>query len=176
MTPFIHFIERQYSGKIKSRLYSDLLIIHSSSLKISMSQDIRWHQRLQNYTNALAQLAEAIQLNEVRPLSKLEKQGLIQGFEFCHELAWNLMKDYLFYQGISQITGSRDAIREAFNKGLIHQGEIWMEMIKSRNQTSHTYNLQLADLIASQIIQHYYPCFQAFLHTMQCIKTNEKPF
>ena len=53
-----------------------------------------------------------------RPLSDLEKQGLIQAFEFTHELAWNVMKDYFAFQGNSSITGSRDAVRESFASGL----------------------------------------------------------
>jgi len=50
--------------------------------------DIRWKQRFQNYTHALQILRRAVDLNVQRPLSDLEQQGLIQGFEFTHELAW----------------------------------------------------------------------------------------
>ncbi|MDP3559350.1 MAG: nucleotidyltransferase substrate binding protein [Legionellaceae bacterium] len=137
-----------------------------------MNPDIRWHQRLENYTKALQQLSEAVQLTQQRSLSKLEQQGLIKGFEFTHELAWNVMKDYLFFQGVSNIMGSRDAVREAFNKGLIEQGDLWMEMIKSRNQTSHTYNPSVADEITYQILHYYYACFQAFQHKMQALKAS----
>jgi nucleotidyltransferase substrate binding protein (TIGR01987 family) len=87
-----------------------------------------------------------------RGLSDLEKQGVIQAFEFTHELAWNVMKDYFSWQGNPNITGSRDAIREAFNKGLITEGDGWMEMIKSRNQTSHTYNKLVANEIVEKIL------------------------
>ena len=137
-----------------------------------MTLDIRWHQRLENYIKALHQLALGVQLAEQRPLSDLEKQGLIQGFEFTHELAWNVMKDYFFFQGQSNITGSRDATRESFNKNIIEDGEIWMEMIKSRNQTFHTYNTVVADEIVNKIITLYYACFQNFLQKMQQLKKN----
>ena len=106
--------------------------------------DIRWQQRLANYSKAMEQLGNAITTSQQRPLSELEKQGMIQAFEFTHELAWNVMKDYFAWQGnpgnpgITGITGSRDAAREAFQKGLVEDGESWMEMIKSSNQTSHT--------------------------------------
>jgi len=56
------------------------------------------------------------------------KQGLIKSFEFTHELAWNVIKDFFFYQGNSSIMGSRDASREAFSKGLIDDGSTWMKM------------------------------------------------
>lgn len=123
--------------------------------------DIRWHQRLQNYVLALARLTEAVELAGVRPLSALEQQGLIQAFEFTHELAWNLLKDYFFWQGNSAITGSRDATREGFAKGLLEDGEGWMAMIKSRNQTSYTYNQAVADAIVNQVISSYHGLFLA---------------
>lgn len=130
-------------------------------------QDIRWRQRLSNYELALGQLTKAVELAATRTLSDLEQQGLIQAFEFTHELAWNVMKDYFLFQGTSSITGSRDAVRESFNRGLIADGEGWMEMIKSRNQSSHTYNQQVAEEIVSKILSQYHPLFQAFLVRMQ---------
>lgn len=136
-------------------------------------KDIRWQQRFNNYTRALQQLSSAVSLAKTRSLSDLEKQGLIQAFEFTHELAWNVMRDYFFFQGNSTIMGSRDATRESFNKGLIDKGDVWMEMIKSRNQTSHTYNQAVADEIVNKTIKLYHPSFQTFLMTMQAIKTNE---
>ena len=77
-------------------------------------------------------------------------QGLIQAFEFTHELAWNVLRDYFVYQGNAQIIGSCDATRGAFGKGLISDGDVWMEMIQSRNRTSHTYNRAIADDIVDK--------------------------
>ena len=134
------------------------------------NMDIRWQQRLDNYRKALDQLGNAVSISCQRPLSDLEKQGLIQAFEFTHELAWNVLKDYFAYQGNPDITGSRDAVREAFQKGLIEDGEGWMEMIKSRNQTSHTYQQRIADEIAGLITQRYYPLFQRFQEKMESLK------
>ncbi len=124
--------------------------------------DIRWQQRLQNFSLALRQLESAITLAKTKPLSDLEKQGTIQAFEFTHELAWNVIRDYFEYQGNTSITGSRDASREAFQKGLTSQGDIWMEMIKSRNKTSHTYNKGVADEIVIKIQTEYFPAFYEF--------------
>ena len=106
--------------------------------------DVRWRQRFDNYERALQVLQRGVDLAGQRPLSELEQQGLIQGFEFTHELAWNLLKDYLQYQGLEGIIGSRDATRLAFQNALIGDGEGWMAMIKARNQSSHTYNLEQA--------------------------------
>lgn len=131
------------------------------------STDIRWKQRLSNLRPALAQLQEAVALARARGLSPLEKQGLIQSFEFTHELAWNVMKDFFLDQGNTSIAGSRDATREAFKAGLLANGEIWMEMIKSRNQTSHTYNKAVAEEIVGKVIDQYLAEFESFAQTME---------
>jgi len=135
-------------------------------------QDIRWEQRLANYSMALAQLTKAVDLAAQRPLSELEQQGLIQAFEFTHELAWNVMKDYFAFQGNPSITGSRDAARESFNKGLITDGEGWMEMIKSRNQSTHTYNRKVAEEIIDMVVTRYHPLFHDFLLRMQGLRSS----
>lgn len=129
--------------------------------------DIRWQQRLDSYRKARQRLTSAVQLAATRPLTDLEKQGLIQAFEFVFELAWQVMKDYFLYQGNPEITGSRDAIRTAFKHSLITDGEGWMEMIKSRNQTSHTYNEAVANSICEKILGSYHPLFAQFEANMQ---------
>lgn len=131
--------------------------------------DVRWIQRLANYRRAFTQLSDAQALARTRPLSELEQQGLIQAFEFTHELAWCVMKDYFEFQGASNITGSRDATRQAFSVGLIEDGEGWMEMLKSRNQTSHTYNRATAEAIVRHILDRYCGLFQRFLEKMAAL-------
>jgi nucleotidyltransferase substrate binding protein (TIGR01987 family) len=126
-----------------------------------MANDIRWEQRFENYNRALEQLSRGIRLMEERPLSDLEKQGLIQGFEFTHELAWNVLKDYLEYEGIQGIVGSRGAVREAFRRGVIDDGEVWMDMIEKHNLSSHTYNMEVAEQVAEAVRNAYYPAFVA---------------
>lgn len=101
-----------------------------------------------------------------------EKEGLIQRFEYTHELAWNVMRDYLVYQGEQNIGGSRDATREAFRIGLITDGEGWMDMIKSRNLTSHTYNNSTAEEIYLKIIKEYYPLFLTFHQKMTSLRSD----
>lgn len=124
-------------------------------------QDIRWQQRFANFKKALRQLKSAVELSEQRALSNLEKQGVIQAFEFTHELAWNVLKDYLQDQGNQNIKGSKDATREAFKVELIADGEQWMAMIQSRNISTLTYDEDTAEQLVSAIIGHYFPLFVA---------------
>jgi nucleotidyltransferase substrate binding protein (TIGR01987 family) len=132
--------------------------------------DIRWQQRLANYQRALAQLTDALALRTRRPLSQLEQQGLIKAFEFTQELGWNVMKDYFEYQGNYSLTGSRDAIREAFKRGLVQDGDGWMDTIKSRNRSAHTYDEATAQQLVELIAQRYGPLFIAFASQMEALR------
>lgn len=131
------------------------------------AQDIRWQQRFANYKKAVRQLQGAVELSEQRELSPLEKQGVIQAFEFTHELAWNVLKDYLQDQGNQNVKGSKDATREAFKVELIADGEQWMAMIQSRNVSSHTYNQATADELVDVIVAQYFPLFVALQTEME---------
>ena len=126
-----------------------------------MNEDIRWKQRFDNFQRALQTLTDAVELTKKRPLSRLEQQGLIQGFEFTHELAWNVLKDYLEAQGFTQIIGSKNATRIAFKNELISDGEVWMDMIKARNLSSHTYNTEIAEAVVDDILHRFYQAFVA---------------
>ena len=129
--------------------------------------DIRWQQRFANFKKALSQLTLAVLQNQQHPLSNLEKQGLVQAFEYTYELGWNTLKDYLAYQGIVDLIGSRDTIREAFSRGLIADGEGWMSMLVDRNRSSHTYNEEVADEIAADILTKHYALLLALQKKMQ---------
>ena len=100
-------------------------------------------------------------------LDEIIKEGLIQRFEYTHELAWNVMKDYATYQGNTTVGGSRDATREAFHLQLMSDGAVWMDMIGSRNKTSHTYNEATADEIYLKILNDYFPAFLEFQKNME---------
>ena len=135
------------------------------------TQDIRWIQRLNHFTKALGQLKKFIQKGK---LNELEEQGLIQAFEYTYELAWTTLKDYLEAQGETEIHGSRDAFRLAFQRGLIEDGETWMEMVRSRTLTSHTCNEEVARQIASSVFQQYFPQFVKIHEKLQSLKGRDQ--
>jgi nucleotidyltransferase substrate binding protein (TIGR01987 family) len=132
--------------------------------------DIRWVQRFSNFSKAYSQLENAVHLANERKLSELEEQGLIQAFEYTHELAWKTLKDFLNDQGNNEIYGSKDATRQAFKYELINDGEIWMDMIKSRNNSSYTYNEAVAEEIIDSIITNYYFEFKKLKEKLDQLK------
>jgi nucleotidyltransferase substrate binding protein (TIGR01987 family) len=131
------------------------------------TQDIRWIQRLSHFSKALSQLTRFIEKGQ---LNELEKQGLIQSFEYTYELAWNTLKDYFEVQGETNIHGSRDVFRLAFKRGIIEDGETWMDMITSRTLTVHTYDEEIAEKIAADIANRYYPEFMMLATKMESLK------
>ena len=135
-----------------------------------MDEDIRWKQRFLNFKKALVTLKNAVELAAERELTDLEKQGTIQGFEFTFELAWNVMKDYLEEQGVTGIIGSKNAIRHAFNKGIIDDGEVWMDMVKGRNLASHSYDEETAEKLRVKIIETFYSQFLTFEKKMNTLE------
>lgn len=151
-----------------------------------MEIDTSWHQIFSNYNKALFKLEQALDYikkanientsNELSSdhlemvLDEIIKDGLIHRFEYTHELAWNVMKDYAEYQGNNNVGGSRDATREALQLKIIENGEIWMDMIQSRNKTTHTYNEATANEIYTKIIDQYFPLFLGFKIKMEELK------
>jgi nucleotidyltransferase substrate binding protein (TIGR01987 family) len=139
-----------------------------------MKTDIRWHQRFSNYKKALIQLQDAVQLSQQRELTPLEKQGLIQSFEYTHELAWKTLKDFLQYRGSTEeIYGSKDVSRQAFANGIISDGETWMSMVKSRNLTSHTYDEETVEKIVDVILGSYIFEFEKLEEKLDSLKQEE---
>ena len=128
-----------------------------------MKQDIRWIQRFNNFKKAFDQLASAVDMGSY---SDLEREGLIQRFEYTYELAWLTIKDYMEDQGYQNITGSKDSIRQALQAGLITNADEWMEMIESRKLTTHTYDMETAKEIAEKKISDYYNMFGALIEQL----------
>jgi hypothetical protein len=117
--------------------------------------DVRWRQRFQSFLKAFAQLSKAGKLAKERELSDLEEQGLIQAFEFTHELAWKTLKDFLESRGTKSLYGSKDATREAFSMGLIEEGD------------------QTEDEIAEAIISQYLAEFEKFSRRFAALESAE---
>lgn len=133
-------------------------------------KDIRWIQRFSNYRRALAKFNQAVEIVSDKmdwgdDVDDLLEEGLIQRFEYTHELAWKVMKDYAEYQGHTDIHGSRDAFRKALEMGIIDD-ERWMDSIKDRNLTSHNYDDETAQNVLTAIIEVYAPLLNAFEQKM----------
>ncbi len=140
---------------------------------MEQNQDIRWVQRFNNYRKALRLLSQAVSIlsNKIDrddSIDDLLREGLIQRFEYTHELAWKVMKDYAEYQGYSDVRGSRDAFRKALEMGIISDAR-WMDSIVDRNMSSHNYDEETALEIYDAVVGVYYPLFVEFENEMMSL-------
>ena len=129
-----------------------------------MNPDIRWKQRFQNFDRAYVLLRDALDRGP-EALSLLEKEGVIQRFEYTFELAWKTLKDYLEEGGlvISPVT-PRQVIKEAFAAKVIADGQVWINMLDIRNLLSHTYDGSVFEQAVTAIAQNYLPALKALRH------------
>ena len=119
----------------------------------------KWLERLSIFKNAIARMAEVIELSKQRTLNQFEHDSLIKRFEFTYEMAWKLMMSFEKENGVTELLGSKDVVRMAFGMSLIDNGEAWLEMIDDRNKTSHLYDEEMAADVMDEIINTYYPLF-----------------
>jgi nucleotidyltransferase substrate binding protein (TIGR01987 family) len=126
--------------------------------------DIRWKQRLTNFERALRLLREAM-AEGPEALNQLEKEGVIQRFEYCFELAWKTVKDYMETSGVVfDVVMPRQVIKEAFAAKVLNDGATWIAMLDHRNLLSHTYNPVVFEQAVAAIHQRYLPQLEQ-LHT-----------
>lgn len=122
-----------------------------------MEQDIRWKQRFANFQRAIKLLQEVPEL-DINELSYLEKEGIIQRFEFTLELSWKTLKDKMEYDGlILDKISPKMVLKEAYKYKYIDNIELWLEMINDRNLLSHTYDFQVFEDVIPDIQLKYTP-------------------
>jgi len=116
-------------------------------------KEIRWRERFENFDKAYNLLKDAVYNFE--NLSILEKEGMIQRFEYTFELAWKTMKYYLEANEVD-VKFPRDVIKAAFHYEIIEDGEIWMDMLEKRNLFAHTYDEVRFEFAINKIKVEYY--------------------
>ena len=130
-------------------------------------EDVRWKQRFQNFDRAFVLLRQAMEHGPAA-LNPLEKEGVIQRFEYCFELAWKTVKDYMEQSGVVFATVTpRQVLKEAFAARIIVDGQVWIDMLDHRNLLSHTYNQASFGRAVEAIHARYLSGFDAlheFLH------------
>lgn len=137
------------------------------------NDNIRWRQRLATFQRALGRLEEVVTLQRQRQLSPLEKDGMIQRFEYTQELAWKVLKNYIEYQGGERLAGSRDTIRQAFALGIIINADPWFDMLESRNETSHVYDEDTENDVIDKITMTYLPIMLELKKRMSSIEQEQ---
>ncbi len=120
------------------------------------NEKLRWQMRFENFHKAYCRLREGMAEKPLEQMSMLEKEGLIQRFEYTVELAWKTVRDYLENQNVvfEQIT-PRAVIKEAFAAKVITDGDTWMAILDARNKMSHTYDIVVFEQVLFKIRESY---------------------
>lgn len=126
----------------------------------------RLHEKYEQFEAAVFRLREALEDYRSTPLSSV-RDGVIQRFEFCAELAWKTMREYLLDQGYTEINSPKAVIRQAFAYGMIEDAEGWVRLMNDRNLTSHVYDERTAEEIFRRIETVYLALFDAALVSMK---------
>lgn len=121
------------------------------------NSDIRWIQRAKNYQKAYHRLEEAIEQGE---LNELERNGLIQRFEFTIDLAWKVMKDYLEHKGFNFKPSPKDTIRLAQESEYIDYAQELIDGLTIRNELSHDYDGEKFDSYEKQLREEVFPALK----------------
>jgi nucleotidyltransferase substrate binding protein (TIGR01987 family) len=137
-----------------------------------MNPDVRWKQRFTNFDRGVS-LLDAALAGDPSGLSMLEKEGVIQRFEYTFELAWKTLKDFLEAGGliISPVT-PRQVLKDAFAAGILPDGQVWMDMLDHRNLLAHTYDSHVFEEAVSAIAARYQPSLR-HLHAVLSAKLGE---
>lgn len=123
-----------------------------------MEENARWKERFQSYCKVLFQLESALQQKQ---FSVMEKDGVIKRFEFTFELAWKTLQDKLYDEGYLTTKGPKPVIKQAFNNGMIKDGQAWIDMLTDRNNSTHLYDESAAVHIFDRIQITYFKLLQA---------------
>ena len=126
----------------------------------------RLHEKYEQFEAAVSRLWEALEDYRSTPLSSV-RDGVIQRFEFCAELAWKTMREYLLDQGYTEINSPKAVIRQAFAYGMIEDADGWVRLMNDRNLTSHVYDEKTAEEIFRRIETVYLALFDAALVSMK---------
>ena len=131
-------------------------------------QQTRWKQRFENLDKAIQKLTLTVDRLKITPDDEVVAMALIQAFEFCFELSWKTLKDYLKYEGVEEAVTPRQVLKLAFHFEMLDDGALWIDMLENRNLLSHTYDEATAQRAKHLILEKYVPAIHElhlFLHS-----------
>ena len=110
-------------------------------------------QMLISFGKACRQLESLLEENDS---SDKARDAAIHRFEFVFELAWKSLQKVLLKREMLQVGSPKQAFAQAFNLGWIKDEGLWLDMLRSRNLTSHTYDEETAKRVYNRI-RDYFP-------------------
>lgn len=135
------------------------------------TENIRWKQRFQNFEKALTVFKDRCSDVEDHPKGSKYydafQMALVQAFEILIELSWKVLKDYLENEGYTEVQTGKRAFRQAFQDGIIENGEVWLKALEIRNHTSHIYDVSLLEELNIFVVESFLPEIKKLHNTLQ---------
>ena len=132
-----------------------------------INNEIRWKQRFQNFEKAFEVFQRRVNAYQLTPADESHQMSLVQAFEIIIELSWKVLKDYLEDAGVQALNSPKSVIRQAFQSKSIRNAETWMEALMLRNETSHTYNLEVMGKVLAFVAGPFYPALRDLHHELK---------
>lgn len=124
------------------------------------------NEKRAKFSDALKRLDEAIDDYGTYGLDSI-RDGVIQRFEFCVELAWKVTREYLLDQGYTDVNSPKLVMKTAFADHLIDAEDVWIDILNSRNITSHIYDRETSEQVFTKIASVYRPAFHSLEENLQ---------
>lgn len=134
----------------------------------------KFEEKFEKFKSAVARLSEAVADYEKNPLDSI-RDGVIQRFEFCTELAWKCTREYLEDEGFTELDSPKSVMRRAYAGGLIENDSDWIELLTARNKTSHIYDEATAEEIFGAVCRKYAAMFAALIEKLENNQCNRVP-
>lgn len=169
-----HFAFSQSIGNIPTLLQFDIVFVTdetNEALVNNINKDgvilmNKLNEKLDKLCDAVYRLEEALKEYEEYSISS-SRDGVIQRFEFCTELAWKSAREYLLSEGYTDINSPKSVMKQAYADNLINDEEIWLELLYSRNLTSHIYDDNTATAIFENIKNKYFASFKELINNLK---------
>lgn len=126
-----------------------------------------YQSKYENFIAAYRRLAEGVEIYTQDPSNTIVRDGLIQRFEFTFELAWKTIKAVYEEEGLSTTSSPKPILREAYAEGLIHDEQLWLDMLEDRNAVSHIYKEEIAADVCADIKERYLDAIQRLIEALQ---------
>lgn len=151
----IIFVDEKTDRNLLDNILKDGVVIMS-----------KFDEKTQKLCEAFNRLEEAVSEYEKYALTSV-RDGVIQRFEFCVELAWKSAREYLYEQGFVDLNSPKEVMKTAFSSGIIDDGDVWVNILNSRNLTSHVYDEATANKIFDDIKNVYLNEFKKLISVLK---------
>lgn len=117
--------------------------------------------KVKNFLRSVHRIQESIEMYQQQPSNDIIRDGMIYRFKISFEFSWKALKEYLLDQGVAnELNFPKQVLKTAYGNQMINDESVWLDMLESRNRTSHIYDDRIAAKIARDISTRFLPVLE----------------